>query len=57
MSTKIWFSSHFALFEQKKVGHFFIEHYPDDRVEEENVSIFVDKCIVMFVMGVFLKEM
>ena len=53
MFTKIWFSSCFAFFEEGKVGRFFFWQYPNDRAEKENVSIFVDKCSVMFVIGVF----
>jgi len=52
-STKIWFSSRFALFGQKKVDQFFFGQYPDDRVEKANISIFVDQCTVMFFIGVF----
>ena len=35
------------------VGQICCKQYPGDRVEKEKVSIFVDKCTVMFVMGVF----
>ena len=52
-STKIWFSLRFAFFEQEKVGNFFLGQYLDDPVEKANVSIFVDKCITMFVIGAF----
>ena len=52
-STKNWFSSNFAFIEQEKVGQFFFGQYPDDRVEKEYISIFLDKCTAMFVMGVW----
>ena len=52
-SAKTWFSLRFAFFEQEKVGIFFGGQYLDERVEKANVSIFVDKCTAMFVMGVF----
>ena len=52
-STKIWFSSRFAFFEQKKVDQIFFGQYPDDRVEKANISIFVDQCTVMFFIVVF----
>ena len=52
-STKIWFSSRFAFFEQEEVGRFFFGQYPDDGIEKTNVSIFVDECTVMFFIGVF----
>ena len=52
-STKIWFSSCFAFFEHENVGLNFFGYYPDDRIEKEYVSIFVDKCTLMFVMGVW----
>ena len=47
-STKNWFSLRFAFFEEEKVGNFL-----DDPVEKANISIFVDKCTTMFVIGVF----
>ena len=43
----------FCFFKQEDFGQIFLGQYPDDRVEKENVSIFVDKCTVMFVMDVF----
>ena len=52
-STKIWLSSRFAFFEQEKFGQFFFGQYPDDRVEKEIVSILVDECTAMSVMGVW----
>ena len=52
-SAKICFSSRFVFFEQEKVSNLFFWYYPEERLKKTNVSIFVDKCTVMFVMGVF----
>ena len=42
---------HFFL--SKKVDQTLFGQYPDDRIEKENISIFVDKFTTMFVIGVF----
>ena len=52
-STQILLYLRFAFFEEEKVGNFFWGQYLDDPVEKTNVSIFVDKCTTMFVIGVF----
>ena len=47
------FSSYFAFIEHENVIINFFGQYPDNRVEKEYVLIFVGKCTVMFVMGVW----
>ena len=51
-STKIWFSSRFAFFEQERVDQKKIGQNPDDRIEKLYVSIFVDIHTVSFILGV-----
>ena len=55
-STIIWFSLNFVFFLQENVGHSFFGQHPDNSVEHEYFSIFVDKCTVKFIIGVFQRN-